>query len=400
MKRQLKVGLCGRMFPPAREALAAAERAEALGWDFINYPDQLSGTHPTGLLQVPVAGGDPTAPTGMYSDVWYGSFEMCAATAALTRDIEIMLAVVDPLRRSPALMAQEMATLQHLSGGRMTFALGSGEAKQFEPYGETRTKPIGRLEESIRVFKALWESGGKPISRRSEFWPLTNAVFPIPQLDAGNPDLLIVGGTQRLLQLAGEHCDGWLTFLPGGTMDDVGLLADTISVVKSAAAIAGRDPDNLRFVAQVFASIGETDDQAWEMARMPPVGWLGVIGASIAGSDAWKKWGYDHPFGDFNWAKDMDITRVTATQAAQLVERVPDEILDHACVWGSPARVAARLQTFVEAGITEISLFNFAASADPQHALKWHGLASEIRTRLGVTPLALDGVAAGAASTT
>lgn len=390
MSRPLKIGMCGRMFPPAEDAVASIPRVEELGWDFINYPDQLSGTHPTGMLQTPVLSEDPSAPTGMYSDVWLGSFEMCTAAAVLTERIEIMLAVVDPLRRSPALMAQEMASLNHIAKGRMTFALGSGEAKQFEPYGEKRVKPIGKLEESIRIFKALWESGGQPISRESEFWPLTNAVFPIPQYDGRNPELLMVGGTEKLLRLTGELCDGWLTFMPGGTMDDVDLLTQMIGAVKAAAAESGRDPAQLRFVAQVFASIAETDERAWELARKPPVGWLGVIGAAISGGAAWKKWGYEHPFGDFNWAKDMDITKVTAQQAAQLVESVPDEILDHTCVWGSPERVAARLQTYVDAGINQISLFNFAAAAEPEHAAHWNVLASEIRERLGVAPLNLD----------
>ena len=282
------------MFPPAEDAIASIPRVEALGWDFINYPDQLSGTHPMGMLQTPALAGDPSAPSGMYSDIWLGSFEMCTAAAVLTERLEIMLAVVDPLRRSPALMAQEMATLNHLSKGRITFALGSGEAKQFEPYGETRVKPIGKLEESIRTFKALWESGGQPISRESEFWPLKNAVFPIPQYQGRNPELLMVGGSEKLLRLTGELCEGWLTFMPGGTMDDVGLLADMISAVKAAASDAGKDPERMRFVAQVFASIAETDERAWELARKPPVGWLGVIGAAIAGGAAWKKWGYEH----------------------------------------------------------------------------------------------------------
>jgi len=205
LTRQLKVGICGRMFPPAQDAIASIPRVEALGWDFINYPDQLSGTHPTGMLQTPALAGDPSAPSGMYSDIWLGSFEMCTAAAVLTERLEIMLAVVDPLRRSPALMAQEMATLNHLSKGRITFALGSGEAKQFEPYGETRVKPIGKLEESIRTFKAMWESGGQPISRESEFWPLKNAVFPIPQYQGRNPELLMVGGSEKLLRLTGER---------------------------------------------------------------------------------------------------------------------------------------------------------------------------------------------------
>src|SRR6516225_11508292 len=167
------------MFPPAQDAIASIPRVEALGWDFINYPDQLSGTHPTGMLQTPALAGDPSAPSGMYSDVWMGSFEMCSAAAVLTERMEIMLAVVDPLRRSPALMAQEMATVNLLSGGRFTVALGSGEAKQFEPYGEKRVKPMARLEEAIRIYQALWSSKGEPISRDSEFWPLDDAVFPL-----------------------------------------------------------------------------------------------------------------------------------------------------------------------------------------------------------------------------
>jgi phthiodiolone/phenolphthiodiolone dimycocerosates ketoreductase len=387
MPRPLRIGVCGRMFPPATDALAAAKRAEEDGWDFLNYPDQISGTHPTGLLQTPVVESDPAAPSAMYSDVWFGSFEMCAAAAAVTGRIGLTLAVVDLLRRSPALMAQEMATLHHLSGGRITFALGSGEAKQFAPYGEKRVKPNAKLEESIRVFKALWSSGGEPISRDSEFWPLRNAVFPLAQYREADPPILLVGGTPELLRIAGELCEGWFTFLPGGTLDDADVLAQTINTVKSTAAAAGRDPEDLRFAAQVFASIAATDEEAWELARRPPVAWLGVIGASIAGGAGWKKWGYEHPFGDFNWARDMDITLIDASEAAQLVEKVPDEILDHTCVWGSPERVAARLSAFIDAGINELALFNFAAAAEPAHATQWNRLASEILVQLGHAPL-------------
>ncbi|MGH9158694.1 MAG: hypothetical protein ACRD2X_01745, partial [Vicinamibacteraceae bacterium] len=85
---------------------------------------------------------------------------------------------------------------------------------------------------------------------------------------------------------------------------------------------------------------------------------------------------------------------VTAEQAAQLVDSVPDEILDHTCVWGDPERVTARLQTYVDAGINEISLFNFANAAEPANAERWNLLASEIRERLGVAPLKLDAVSA------
>jgi alkanesulfonate monooxygenase SsuD/methylene tetrahydromethanopterin reductase-like flavin-dependent oxidoreductase (luciferase family) len=175
-------------------------------------------------------------------------------------------------------------------------------------------------------------------------------------------------------------------------MDDAELLAQMIAAVKKSAAESGRDPESLRFVAQVFTSIADTDERAWELARQAPVGWLGVVGASIAGGAAWKKWGYEHPFGDFNWAKDMDITMVTDEQARELVAAVPDEILEHSCIWGSPERVANRLQPFVDAGINEISLFNFAAAGEPEHAVQWEAVASDVRQRLGCKPLALEPV--------
>src|ERR1700741_2757329 len=105
---RLKIGLCGQMFLPADNAVASITRAERAGWDFINYPDQLTGTHPTGLLKTPVTAADPSAAPGLYSDVWMGSFELCSAAAVRPERMEIMLAGVDPLLRSPAPLAQEM----------------------------------------------------------------------------------------------------------------------------------------------------------------------------------------------------------------------------------------------------------------------------------------------------
>ena len=135
----VKFGLIGAMYPPMDKALESIPRAEKLGWRFIDFPDQMTSTNPSGMLKPPVSASDPGAPTSFFSDVFFGSMEMCAAAAVLTREMEILLAVIDPLRRSPAVMAQEMMTLQHMSNGRMTFAIGAGENKQFEPYGEVRS---------------------------------------------------------------------------------------------------------------------------------------------------------------------------------------------------------------------------------------------------------------------
>ena len=204
----VRFGVFGNMFPPMGAALESVQRAERAGWDFVDYPDQIMSPHPLGLLPPPVPKEDPSAPTSYFAEAWFGSMEMCAGAAALTDRIGILLAVIDPLRRSPAVMAQEMMTLQHMSGGRMSFAIGAGEQKQFEPFGESRDKPFARLEEAVNTWIALWESGGQPISRESEFWPLKDAIFPLPPHEAGPPELLFVGGGPRIQRLAGTVGNG------------------------------------------------------------------------------------------------------------------------------------------------------------------------------------------------
>src|SRR5206468_3227304 len=136
---------------------------------------------------------------------------------------------------------------------------------QFEPYGEQRTKPFTRLEEAVHTWIALWESGGEPISRESEFWPLRDAVFPIPMPESGRPDLLFVGAGDRIKRLAGAVGEGWLTYLPGGSGNDNLAMKGLIDDIKQTAADAGRDPDALRFNAQVVTVLAEHDAKAWEL---------------------------------------------------------------------------------------------------------------------------------------
>lgn len=378
-----KFGVMGSMFPPIENCVGSMKRAEAAGWDFIDFPDQLQSTHPLGMLRTPVPAGDPSLPTSLWDDAWYGSFEMCAAASVLTQDIGIFLAVVDPLRRSPAVMAQQMATLAAMSRGRIRFAVGAGEAKQFAPYGESRERPFSRMEEAIRIWYALWGSEGEPLDRDSEFWPLKDAVFPLASSMDGPPPLLVVGGGDRVLRLASELADGWMTYLPGGVGNDIDKLANTIDTIKDTASKAGRDPEVLAFNAQVILALAETDEKAWELARHPNNGWLAVTAASIDSSNTWERHGYENPLGKFTWSKDLRVTMLTPELVADMAEQVPEPMTDVSIVWGGPQRVAERLQGFIDAGVNELSFFNMAASIDPESGLQWERLISEVMKSLG-----------------
>jgi phthiodiolone/phenolphthiodiolone dimycocerosates ketoreductase len=389
----VKVGILAPAYPPADAALEAARRAERLGWDFIDYPDQLVSTNPYGQLShSPVPGADPALPSGFFSDEWMGSMEMCAAASVVTDSVPIVLGVVDALRRAPAVMAQELLTLSHLSGGRMTFAIGAGEAKQFRPYGIDRSKPITRMIEAIEVWHALWNFDGTPINRPSDHYPLDNAVFPLPLYDGKPPSLLAVGAGPKIFDLTGRLCDGWLTYLPAGLGDDYSLIAEMIAAIKQIAEANDRDPEALRFNAMVNIVLGETDEIAWEIVRHPVSAWIAMAAAGLSSGETWKRLGHENPLGeDFTWARDMDAMVVPATDVPAMAEKVPDEIADSVYVWGTPERAAARLQKMIDAGINEICLMNVGAGANPEYASTWNTLASDLLVRLGHTPLNLDG---------
>jgi phthiodiolone/phenolphthiodiolone dimycocerosates ketoreductase len=385
-----KFGLLVPEYPPVDAALAAVKRAEDLGWGFVDYPDQVVSTNPYGQLPIPVPADDPSCPTGFFGDSWLGATEMAAAAAVVTERVPITIGVIDALRRPPSVMAQQMLTLDHLSHGRMTFAIATGEAKQFRPYGIPRDKPITRMIEAVETWRALWGFDGTPVTRPSPFYPLDNAVFPLRPYDGRFPSLLAVGAGPKVFDLAGRLCDGWLTYLPGGLGDDYSMIAGAVAAVRKCAADAGRDPEELRFNAMINIAVADTDDKAWELVRHPVSGWISLAAAGINSGESWARLGYKNPLGeDFVWSRDMDAMVVPADTVPALAEQVPDQVADSVFVWGTPERAAARIQKMLDAGINEICFINVAAGADPEYSGTFSRLASDILVRLGHAPLNL-----------
>lgn len=164
-------------------------------------------------------------------------------------------------------------------------------------------------------------------------------------------------------------------------------MAEYIRGIREHADKAGRDPDALRFNAQVVTVLADDDKTAWELARHPNPGWIAVTAASIDASKTWEKWGFEHPLGSFNWAQDINPMLATPERVAEITAGIPEQVTDFALVWGGPQRVAGRVQDMIDAGINEISFFNMAASADPEYGRHWTEQISQVIALLGGEPL-------------
>ncbi|MBP1705668.1 MAG: luciferase family protein [Chloroflexi bacterium] len=134
--------------------------------------------------------------------------------AAVTERLRVMPFVLNVMNRHPAVVARAAATLQEVSGGRLTLGIGiGGHPVEHDAYGipyPPVEERVARLEEAVAVIRALWTGG--PVSRPSPFYPLVSAhAFPVPE---PLPAIVVGGETPAGARLAARVGDGWTTGAP------------------------------------------------------------------------------------------------------------------------------------------------------------------------------------------
>jgi F420-dependent oxidoreductase-like protein len=121
--------------------------------------------------------------------------------------------LVSPMTfRHPALLARMAAAVDGLSNGRLVLGVGAGwNEAEHAAYGITlppMKERMDRLEEGIRVIKALWSGG--PVSLSGEYYSLKDATLhPVPVQQPGVPLLIGGDGEQRLLRIVAQYADEW-----------------------------------------------------------------------------------------------------------------------------------------------------------------------------------------------
>jgi probable F420-dependent oxidoreductase len=195
-----------------REAMIViAERAEALGYSSLWTSDH---------ILVPKSRPEP------FGNV-LESFTTLSYLAACTEHIRLGTGILVLPQRNPLLVAKQAATIQHLSGGRLTLGVGVGYIEQEFGYLRADFGSRGRLaDEYIPAMRELFESDAPEF--HGEHVSYTDALFsPRPKV----PIPIVVGGnSEGALKRAAKLGDGWygLRLSPESaraaivTTDDVG----------------------------------------------------------------------------------------------------------------------------------------------------------------------------------
>ena len=130
-----------------------------------------------------------------------------AAIAAVTETLRIGMFVLNNDLRHPAVLHQELASLDVLSEGRLEIGIGAGwNGPEYAASGiafDAVPVRVGRLEEAVAVLKGLF--GNEPLTHRGSSYTITAMAGRPRSVQRPHPPILIGGGGRRVLRLAGRE---------------------------------------------------------------------------------------------------------------------------------------------------------------------------------------------------
>ena len=216
----------------------------------IGIPNTVLGATGAGLLEwarrADAAGFSSLGTIGALSYPGYEELTALAAAAAVTERIRLLPDVLIAPPRNTAELAKQAATVNEISGGRLTVGLGIGwRAADFVLAGRDFHERGRIFDEQLRQLRAAWD--GEALAEDTR--PV------VPEAARERPLPLLIGGTvDASFRRAAEYGEGWTA---GGLPPDA--VAASRERAEAAWREAGRD-GKPRIVALAYFSLGDTED--------------------------------------------------------------------------------------------------------------------------------------------
>lgn len=207
--------------------------------------------------------GVATADLHRLDPLWvYDSGRCVEAIAAMTYavaaapELTVGVAVTNTETRHPVVLANALATMSNLSGGRVVCGIGRGDSA-LKFIGEQPT-PLAELEHRVGLIRALLYGRRVRVGARD---------YRLPEPPEIAPELLVSADGPRTARIAGRAGDGAIVSLAASPP----MLERTIAQVRAGAQEAGRDPDALRICAWLHCTVADTTAAA-DAIMLPEIG--------------------------------------------------------------------------------------------------------------------------------
>ncbi len=176
---------------------------------------------------------------------WLDPVATMGVVAGATERVLIGSSVLVLPYRNPVVLANEVATLDRLSEGRIVLGIGAGWIdEEFDAIGVPMRERGARTDEHIRVLRTLWSSVD-PVTFEGRFTSFTDMAIATEPHRPGGPPIYVGGNSPAALARVGRLADGWLGFEVWA--DEV---PDARRAIHEAARTAGRDPSTIELTVR------------------------------------------------------------------------------------------------------------------------------------------------------
>ncbi|MFG1611314.1 TIGR03619 family F420-dependent LLM class oxidoreductase [Nonomuraea wenchangensis] len=225
-----------------------------------------------------------------------------AHLSGVTGRVGLAVAVLNAYAQ-PVVLAKQLATLQTLSGGRLTAGIGLGWLpEEFTAAGVAFEGRGRRGEEFVEVLRKVWNDD--PVEHEGVFYRVP-ASHVDPKPAPGPPPILLGGTAEVALRRAARLADGWVS----SSREDLSAIAERIELIKAELAASGRDAAGFRFVCRGVTRVRP------EPGERPLTGPYDKIRADV---DALAAAGVTDVFHDLNF--DPEFVGLDAGEAARRAE--------------------------------------------------------------------------------
>lgn len=255
-------------------ALAAEEAGFATLWagEHVVMVDESASTYPyaeDGKIAVPAAAD------------WLDPMIGLSFAAAATTTIGLATGVLLLPEHNPVLVAKQAASLDKLSGGRLTLGVGIGWSREeFDALGVSFARRGARTAEYVDAMRALWNDDVATF--HGDFVSFDDVrVNPKPPRNRRIP-VVLGGNSDSALRRVATWGDGWCGF----NLADAEEVAQCVSTVRRLCREAERDPGDLRL------AVALVDPQPGDVGKLADIGIdeLVLVASPPPDADAARVW--------------------------------------------------------------------------------------------------------------
>jgi alkanesulfonate monooxygenase SsuD/methylene tetrahydromethanopterin reductase-like flavin-dependent oxidoreductase (luciferase family) len=182
------------------------------------------------------------------------------ALALRTKTLRLGTAVMVPAWHHPLLLAEQAATLDLMSNGRLDLGIGKGyRHSEFNGFAIPQAEAEERFEEALALMLRAWASRER-FTHHGRFWSCNDAIVEPPPAQRPHPPLWVAAGNPHSIARAGERGFNLILDQYAGPA----VLAERIAIYKSAREKAGLgfDPMQVAVARLAYVAADKADRDA------------------------------------------------------------------------------------------------------------------------------------------